>query len=621
VPFNHEECDDRVHFTRRAALFAAGQTALLGLVGARLYQLQVVERDDYALIADENRISVRLLAPMRGEVRDRFGRVVATNEPQLQVMVVPEQARDLGVALDRIGRIIELTEDARLAAIEKSRRQPSFLPVTVADNLSWEEFAEVNVHMLHMPGVYAEVGWRRRYPLGAAFAHVSGYVGAVAERELNGDGLLRLPGFAIGKTGVEKLADASLRGEAGSVKVEIEASGRVVRELERRPAKPGKELILTIDHEIQAFAMERLEGLAGSVVVMDVENGDVLAMASTPAFDPGLFERGTDSEDWRALSSDRRGPMINRAITGRYPPGSTFKVATALAALAVEETDPYEEINCLGAVSLGSHRFRCWRRGGHGPVNLYDALKKSCDVYFYRTGGRIGIDAIAEMARRLGIEEDAPFAEARRGVVPDHAWKKRMIGQPWYEGETLIAAIGQGFVLSTPLQLAVMTARIANGRFRVVPRFVRDPAEDGSPPRFEPLGIPREHIWRVRAGMRAVVNEKGGTATRSKLDIAGVEMAGKTGTSQVVSSRNGSSGEPSHEDHALFVAFAPVHRPAYAMSVVVEHGGGGARTAAPIARDVMTQLIEKQPLARKPYSGGGTPEAAEGEAGRPVARG
>jgi penicillin-binding protein 2 len=621
MPFDREESEDRASFSRRAVLAGAAQTVLFGLIGARLYQLQVVEGETFALIADENRISVRLLAPMRGEVRDRFGRVVATNEPELKVLVVPERAADLGVTLERIGRIVDLAPETAGAVIDKARRQPRFYPITVADDLTWDEFARLNVHLLHLPGAFTEVGWRRRYPLGPVFAHVSGYVGAVSEEEFDGDGALRLPGFAIGKTGIEKVADRTLRGEAGTVKVEIEASGRVVRELERRPPRAGTEVVLTVDHDVQAYALERLEGQSGAVVVMDVNTGDVLALASSPGFDPRVFERGTDAGEWRKLSVDASGPLANRAVAGQYPPGSTYKLVTALAALAEEDTDPEEEITCLGAVTLGNKRFRCWRRGGHGPVAFHDAIKRSCDVYFYRTGERIGIDAIARMARRLGFEDELPFADAKRGVVPDEAWKKRAIGEPWYGGETLIAAIGQGYVLTTPLQLAVMTARIANGRFKIRPRFVRPLAGEPEVPEFEPLDIPQGHIRRVCAGMRAVVNEKGGTATRSRLDIAGIEMAGKTGTSQVISSRGPSSGAPDQEDHALFVAFAPVIEPRYAVAVVIEHGGGGSRVAAPVAHDVMTHVIERRVLARAPYDGTNRPEGEDGDGGQTVARG
>lgn len=619
MPFDREELDDRAAFSRRAVLIGAGKTALLGLVAARLYSLQVINGEHYELLADDNRISIRLIAPIRGEVRDRFGRVVATNEPRLTARLIPEQAGDLEAMLERVGRLIHLSSERRREIRDVASRQRAFLPITIADDLSWEDFSRLNVYSLHLPGVVTEVGWRRRYPLGPVFGHVSGYVGPVTKRDLNGDGVLRLPGFSIGKSGIEKTADLALRGQAGAATVEIEASGRVAREIERRAPANGNELILTIDHDVQAFALEQLAGKTGAVVVMDVRNGDVLAMASSPAFDPRVFEDGISVANWKALRSDKGNPMTNRAVSGQYPPGSTFKIITALAALEVEETDPAETIKCLGAVSLGGHRFRCWKRGGHGKMSMHDAIKGSCDVYFYRTAQRIGIDAIAQMARRFGFGEVSNFAGSKAGVVPDAAWKRRAIGEPWYGGETLIAGIGQGYVLATPLQLAVMTARVANGRVKINPRFIRPAPGDADEPQMEPLGILAEHIAIVQSAMSAVVNEKGGTARRSRLEIAGIEMAGKTGTSQVVSSANASSAA-NRQDHALFVAFAPVADPAYAISVIVEHGGGGSKVAAPIAHNVMTHMLERQLLARTPYDGSDEP-GAPGPDGAPVGDG
>ena len=607
--FDREEKDDRAGFSRRAMLIGAGQTTLFAALVARLYGLQIVDGETYALAADENRINIRLLGPVRGEIRDRFGRVVATNAPRLRVLVTPEEAGDLDAAIDQVAQLIPISEQDRENALRQARRQRRFVPVTLADSLTWEDFARLNLHGLHMPGVFTDVGWERRYPMGPVFAHVTGYVGAVSESEIGGDAVLRLPGFQIGKTGVEKTEDLSLRGIPGSVKLEVQASGRAVRELERIQARPGEELILTLDHELQAFALERLKDEVGAAVVMDVETGDVLAMASSPTFDPRVFEGGISSTDWSTLVSDKHRPLNNRASAGLYPPGSTFKIVTALAALAFDDIDPDDTISCGGAIYLGSHRFRCWKDSGHGPVDLRDALKKSCDVYFYRVAEHIGIDAIAVMARRLGLGETYRFAGSAIGVVPDKDWKRAAIGEPWYGGETLIAGIGQGYVLSTPLQLAVMTARVANGRFAVEPRFARLAGDVGTVPEFAPLDLPEEHIARVHDAMRAVVQEPGGTARRSRLETVGVEMAGKTGTSQVRSShgrapRRRPEDQPREErPHALFVAYAPADAPRYAIAVVVEHGGGGSRAAAPVAKDIMDFALGEQVLARTPYDG------------------
>jgi penicillin-binding protein 2 len=625
--FDREEQEDRAGFSRRAMLLGAGQVALFGLLAGRLYDLQVIEGEKYALAADDNRINVRVLAPMRGEIRDRFGRVVATNAQKLRVLLTPEAAGDLEVTLGRLARLIRLDEATLEAARRAARRQPAFLPVTVAADVVWADFARVNYYAMHLPGVFTEVGWERRYPLGAVMGHVTGYVGDVAEAELTGEAVLRLPGFQIGKTGIERSEETRLRGEPGSVKVVVEASGRVVRELDRKRPRPGQELILTVDRDLQAKALELLGEETGAIVVMDVSNGDVLALASTPTFDPSVFEGGISRADWASLTADERRPLNHRAVAGRYPPGSTFKVATALAALAAA-VDPAETVHCGGAISRGRRRFRCWKRSGHGRMDLHEAIKRSCDVYFYTMGERVGIEAIAAMARRLGLGREFDIAGAAAGVVPDPAWKRAQIGETWYGGETIIAAIGQGYVLATPLQLAVMAARVANGRLALTPRFARV-AGEGPPADAAALDIPDDHILRVQDGMRAVVNEPGGTAGRAKLDIDGVEMAGKTGTSQVLSTygsgRSGGAGRPKQEqDHALFIAYAPADAPRYAVAVVVEHAGGGSRAAAPLAKEIMHHVLGEALLARAVYDGEplaapATPAAGAGPPG--IARG
>lgn len=607
--FDREETGDREAFSRRAFLLGAGQVGLFGVLAARLYALQVVDGERYRLLAEDNRIRISPIAPVRGNIRDRFGVVVASAEHRLRVSVVPAKAGDVAAVLDRLERIVDIGPSKRDEILSAAARTRSrYTPILVSDSLNWGAFAQLNLHGLHLPGVVTDASWVRTYPLGESFGHITGYVGVASKRDDTGEKVLRIPGYRIGKTGTEKSADAALRGKAGTVLMEVDALGRPVRELERNQPRTGDELVLTIDGELQTGMQKRLRGETGAAVLMDVNTGDVLGMASSPSFDPNVFADGITQQDWRRLTRDRELPLTNRAVAGQYPPGSTFKMVTALAALETGEIPPDRTVWCPGAMRYGGQTFRCWKRNGHGHMNLRDALKHSCDVYFYTMAEEVGVDALAAMGHRLGLGRSYDFAGAKEGVLPTKAWKRGAIGEPWYGGETLIAGIGQGFVLTTPLQLAVMAARLANGRAAVEPRFLR-PAAGATRPDFAPLGIDPEMIALMQDGMDAVVNEKGGTATRSKLEFEGIRMAGKTGTAQVQSSRGDNRRDEDkgrkERPHALFVAFAPVGAPRYAVSVVVEHGIGGARTAAPVARDILSSAFWLDPLSRITYDRGG----------------
>lgn len=604
--FDREEMADREAFSRRAFLLGGAQVGLFGLLGARLYGLQIVDGERYRLLAEDNRIKIDPVAPVRGNIRDRFGVLVASSEPRLRVSVIPAKAGDLNTTLKRLGRIVPVPAEARDEILGAKRRR-RHQPILVSSDLDWEAFAQLNLYGFHLPGVVTEASWVRTYPLHEAFGHVTGYVGIASKFDDTGEAVLRIPGYRIGKSGVEKIADETLRGTAGTVMVEVDAAGRPVRELERKQPSAGSELVLTIDGELQTYMHERLGEQAAAAVAMDITSGDVLGMVSTPGYDPSVFAGGITLEQWEGLMGARHRPLTNRALAGQYPPGSTFKIVTALAALDDAGIDPEETVYCPGALYYGGQRFRCWKGGGHGDVNLRDALKHSCDVYFYTVANEIGIDTLAEAGRRLGLGDSFGFPGEKPGVMPTKDWKRAEIGEPWYGGETLIAGIGQGFVLTTPLQLAVMTARIANGEYAVIPRLLR--AKDAPEPEFEPLNIDPMIIDKIREGLDAVVNEKGGTATRSKLQLDGVRMAGKTGTAQVRSSRGDNRRDEdkpyAERPHALFVAYAPADAPRYAVAVIVEHGIGGARTAAPIARDILTQALWTDPATRITYDRGG----------------
>ena len=601
-------------------MLGAGQAILFTALAERMYQLQILESDRYVVLADENRISLQLLAPQRGRILDRFGAALADNQQNYRLVVIAEQAGDITATLDALAGLIEIGEGDRRRVLRDIRRKHPFVPVVVRGNLSWDEMARIEVAIPELPGVTIEQGLTRSYPLGETAAHAIGYVAAVSEAELSGDPLLELPDFRIGKSGVEKSQDAELRGTAGTSQVEVNAFGRIVRELARVPGRPGKDVVSCLDAAMQDFLARRCsseESVAS--VLLDAVTGDVLALVSSPGFDPAPFAVGLTPAAWQQLSTDPRNPLTNKAIAGVYPPGSTFKPVVATAALTAGVLTPDTSIACPGYLELGDTTFHCWRKGGHGSLRLRDAIKKSCDVFFYETARRLGIDRLAAMARRLGLGGvlglDIPGE--RPGLIPGREWKLATSGTTWSQGETVIAGIGQGSVLATPLQIAIMIARLVTGR-TVVPRLVRSdgvmlPGGDWMPPDFPALGVSPGVLALVLDGMNAVVNEQGGTAYAERITDPGLAMGGKSGTSQV---RAITEYEHEHglrkisqipwkeRDHALFVGFAPVGAPRYVCATVVEHGGvgggHGSEVAGPICRDVLREVQRRDPARRVP---------------------
>jgi penicillin-binding protein 2 len=592
--------------TRRSLLLLGAQGGMMALLAFRMRQLQVDQASEFRLMAEENRINVRLILPARGRIFDRQGRPLAANRSNYRVVLIREQAEDPEDVLDRLGRLIPISDRERERALREMRQKSAFVPVTVAEHLSWEDFARINANAPALPGVDVEAGLTRFYPEGADFAHIVGYVGRVNERELKEDAgrtpLLQIPDFQIGKSGIEQRRDETLRGSAGVSRIEVNALGRVIRELDRQEGDPGADMQLAVDLDLQRYAMKRLNGESAAAVMLDVATGDIVALASSPGFDPNQFVFGISTTNWNALLNDPYRPLANKTVSGQYPPGSTFKMVVALAALEAGVLDPSEKIFCNGRYKLGDRYFHCWRRGGHGKVDLNTSLEQSCDVFYYECAKRVGVEAIANMAKRLGIgiKPDLPLPAVREGLMPTKDWKRRERNQGWLIGDSLNTGIGQGFVLASPMQLAVMTARIASGR-AVVPRLVRGmggrPQADPDAP---PLDINPAHLRMVREGMFSVVNARSGTARKSRIDDDANLMAGKTGTSQVrrITKAERASGVIRNEDlpwerrdHALFVGFAPYDAPRYAVSVVVEHGGGGSAAAAPIARDLMMRAL------------------------------
>jgi penicillin-binding protein 2 len=592
-------------FTRRAMMLAGGQALLFTGLAARMYYLQVIESGRYRVLAEENRISLRLLPPPRGRVLDRRGVPLAVNVQNYRIVIVPEEAEDVEQMLDRLDRLVQVPEHERRRILREVRRRRAFVPVTVRENLTWEEVSRIEVNAPDLPGINIDVGETRAYPFGGAAAHALGYVASVSERELTGDPLLELPGFRIGKNGVERQYDLQLRGKAGNAEVEVNALGRVIRELRRQEGQPGQDVHLTIDVGLQEFVAKRIaQERRAAVVVMDAHKGDVLSMVSMPTYEPTAFNEGLSGKEWNRLITNPDAPLTNKVIAGQYAPGSTYKIVVALAALEAG-IPPAFRTSCFEHIQLGNQRFHCWKKGGHGSLDMLEAIKHSCDIYFYELSKRVGIDRMSAMAKRLGLGQSLDFdvPGERAGLIPTRDWKQATIGVPWQLGETLVAGIGQGYVLATPLQLAVMTSRLINGGLAVKPRLTLappgvDPADE-PPHEFKALGLSEMARRIVIQGMVDVVNNpQGGTAWGSRIAEKRFAMGGKTGTSQVrrITLAERDRGVKKNEDrpwrerdHALFVGFAPVDAPRYVVAVIIEHGGGGSKAAAPIARDVLLE--------------------------------
>ncbi|WP_448582378.1 penicillin-binding protein 2 [Thermaurantiacus sp.] len=592
----------QLRFERRALLLGGLQLLAGGVLLGRMAWLTVREGDMLAAAAEDNRVALRLVPPRRGLLVDATGLPLAVNRPAYGVELVPSLAGDLDAALDRVGRIVPLSAEERAELLETAKTMRGSGALRIASDIGWEAYAALNVELADMAGLQPVRTYIRHYPGGEAFAHALGYVGKPTRKQWQetGDPLFLDPGFRVGKEGAERGLEARLRGTPGAERVEVNARGRILRQLDSRPDMPGETIRLTIDRGLQAHLAAFLGEQSASVVVIDCLTGAIKCLLSMPAFDPDIFSNRIPSAMWKAMQADEKKPLLPKATQGLYVPGSTFKMVTALAALA-EGVPPTDTVGCSGRYTVGGRSWHCHRRGGHGRVAMERAIAVSCNVFFYATARRIGNEAVADMARMLGLGQtfpQLPIPSLRAGIVPDAAWKRKRFGSEWTVADTLNTAIGQGALFVSPLQLAVMTARIASGRM-VEPGLLADVA----PAAFPPLPIPPDWLDVVRRGMRDVVNAPGGTARRARLPIAGIELAGKTGTAQVriISAAERRRGVRRNEslpwrlrDHGLFVGFAPADRPRYAVAVVVEHGMSGARAAAPIARQAMTYIYARE---------------------------
>ncbi len=603
-----DNTEQRQIFSRRALLIGAGYSGALSLIGSRLWHLQVEEQARYGLLADENRVSVQMLAPERGRILDRFGQVLAANLESYRATLLPALAHDTRSVLAHFARIVPVNADEIDKLVIRAKRQSANTPIVIAQDLIFDQIAAINLQAPSLPGVSTDAAPKRQYFHGRTIGHVVGYVGATERMAMDDDPVLRLPGMRTGKSGIERGQEGILRGNGGIVQSEVDSRGRVVRYLDRVEPIAGRDVVLTIDTVLQAQVLKKLSAFRRAAsVVMDVTSGEVIVLASVPTFDPNDIVQGVTVRAWDRLQTQLDDPMNSRAIRGVYPPGSTFKMVTGLAGLEAGVIDLTEKIACDGRFDYFDQTFRCWKRSGHGSCDFHRAIRESCDCYFYEVARRVGIHALAAMARKLGLGQvyDCGLANLKRGLIPDPDWKRGRFNKPWTGGETILAGIGQGYVLTTPLQLAVMTARLATGN-TVTPTFVRSLESSMTRPIVQP--IPGRPDWHqaIRRAMTAVVNEDGGTGSKARPESGDYTVAGKTGTSQV--SRFSSETAQLDlrwelRDHALFVSYAPVIKPRYAIATIVEHGGGGGATAAPLSRDILDLVMAKDPLAQAAWTG------------------
>jgi penicillin-binding protein 2 len=604
------DAKSRAAFTRRALLIGAAQGAIFGAITGRLYSLQVSQHGRYALLAKQNSISERLVAPQRGLITDRFGTILAGNQQHWRALFLQALAPEPQAVLENFYRLVPLSDAEKARIAQDLQDRPRYIPVLLKDYLDWPDMAAIEVNTPDLPGVIVEVGASRVYPLGPVTAHAVGYIGRPNQKEAKNNTTLALPGMRIGRTGAEEEQDQALRGSPGFVQAETNVHGEVVRVVAHDSGTPGQNVTLGIDAGLQNLAVQSLGDNTGAVVMLDAKSGEILALASTPGFDPGLFDKGVPSAVWNGWITDPKHPLLNKATSGLFAPGSTFKPTVALAAMKAGMLTADTILTCPGFLKLGDHIFWCDNHVAHGSITVTTALQVSCDVFFYQVALKVGIDRMADMASRLGlgVDLDADLPNVSTGLVPTMDWA-RSKGIHWALGSTVVQGIGQGYTQLTPLALATMIARIASGN-AVGPHITRRVGgvlQPGSEPGEWPaLDIDDQHLAVIRQGLFEVVNTPQGTAYKSRLTIPNVQMAGKTGTAQV---HNNTAAEKQKNfdamnmawemrPNALFVAFAPYDNPRYAIAVVVEHGLWGAQTAAPIAQAMMTYAIQNDPAGR-----------------------
>lgn len=595
-------------FLKRIAIIAFIQFVLMFIIVVRLYVLQVLHSEQYKTLSDDNRIRVRLTLPNRGHIYDRNGKPLATNTISYRTILIPEDAPDIKKTLQQVSSVLSLSQDEIDRILKKIKQKPRFLPTVVKDDLTWDQVSAIEINMLELPGLSVEEGRGRDYSLGRHTSHALGYIAAPSDEEAKTDKSLMLPGAKVGKNGIEKSYEASLQGIAGQKEVEVNAHGRIIRELRYTPSIPGKDLHLTLHKDLQDYTSKLLEPYNSvSAIVLDIHTGEVLSLVSVPGYDPELFFNGIDQKTWDGLINNKYAPMTNKVISGQYSPASTFKIAVALSALGVG-VSPKENYFCPGFMMMGRHKFHCWKKGGHGSVDMHQAIMKSCDVFFYQTAKKIDEGPIISTAQNLGVGTktgiDIPYEQS--GFIASPEWKRRVKKLPWYPGDTILTSIGQGYVLMTPIQLALMMAEIANGGVKITPHL----AKKENVPAGKSLNVSKKNLKFLLAALSDAVNSPSGTSYRSRIKEKKWQMGGKTGTAQVrrITMAERESGVRKESElpwelrnHSLFVGFAPVDNPRFAVAVVGAHLGFGSSFAAPMGKEILTktqELMEKEDIEK-----------------------
>ena len=595
--FNQENKSQHRAINRRSLFLFLGKISFFSIIGWRLFDIQVLNSRKYQTLSKNNQINLEILYPIRGIIKDRNGALIASNKMVYDLYIIPEQTKNLSTTLNNLNKFVGIDFKKKRKIIELSNKLKKFEKIKVLENLSWKDLEIIEANKNHLSGLKLNENYQREYPNKKYFAHIIGYISQPTESDLSLPYISKMPKLKIGKTGIEKFLNEKLIGLAGQREIEVNSSGRIIREISRKPSTQGSNIAITIDQRLQKFTQDQLsEHKAGSIVVINIDSGEILSMVSAPTFDPNLIIKKPNIEYWNSLITNPLSPLTNRAIQGLYAPGSTFKMIVALAGLKHNVININNTEFCSGKIEFGDRFYHCWKTKGHGEMNLEKAIKESCDVYFYQLALKIGIDKISKLALEFGLGQKygIGFESEKKGIVPSISWKKNNLNESWYAGETLISGIGQGYLLSSPLQLAVMSARIASNGKKIEPTILKKSNKD-----FNTISNISDHIKIIKQSMFKVVNENGGTANRSKSNE--YYFSGKTGTSQVkrITELERESEEFrkkeiewKNKDHALFVGYMPSENPKYAISVIIEHGGSGAATAAPIAKKTFDYIYK-----------------------------
>ena len=595
---------------RMFIIASAKVVVMLGIV-SRLFFLQVKENKKYLTLSDKNRIREWKLAPIRGDFLDYFGNTVAGNFEAYQLHIIPEQVEDFRYVIFRVKDLLELSDRQFKKLIKRKDEIKPWETLVVADNLSWEKFSKINNHLYDLNGVKPVISISRNYPYNESYTHLLGYVSHANKNDILLNENIKnqfVPGLKVGKTGLEKSFEKQLIGTNSVERYEVNAYGRRISQLAFQKGNKGETINLTIDSKIQELANQLLAKKAGSICVMDIFTGSIVAMHSSPSFDPNLFVFGISQDDWQLIRNNPMKPLVNKSLSGNYSPGSTIKPIVALSALEHEIISPNFTVKCEGKKEMYGQTYHCWKKQGHGFVDLKNAMKQSCDSYFYEIARRLGVDRLSDTANKFGLGKKVfgnLFDNEKKGLIPSTSWKKNTLGKNWLLGETIITGIGQGYIQTTPIQLCLMTAQIANGGYKIYPKVVRkNNAAEEAPDKFMPLFKDPRNIKIIQKAMFVSTNEVMGTSYRSRIDDPKYQFAGKTGTAQVqrITEEDRELNLKTFQipykarDHALYIAFGPYKSPRYALSIVIEHGGSGSAVAAPLAKKLFKLIVDRHEL-------------------------